>query len=88
MEFKNKVFNIVSKIEKGEIMTYKEVAIQAGSPRAFRSVGNILKKNFDHKIPCHRVVRSDGKPGGYNRGLETKIKMLKKEKAPLANQWA
>lgn len=80
MTFKQKVFDIVSKIPKGEVLTYKEVARQAGSPRAFRSVGNILKTNFDPKIPCHRVIRSDGSAGGYNRGAKNKIKILKSEK--------
>ena len=61
-------------------MTYKEVAAKAGSPGAYRAVGNILNKNFDPKIPCHRVIRSDGKIGGYNRGEEAKIVILKKEK--------
>jgi methylated-DNA-[protein]-cysteine S-methyltransferase len=69
------------KIPKGKILTYKEVARRAGSSDAFRAVGNILNKNYDSSIPCHRVVRSDGKTGGYNRGAETKIKLLKKEGA-------
>ncbi len=77
--FKNKVFAVVKKIPKGKVLTYKEVARQAGSPGAFRAVGNILNKNYDPKIPCHRVVRSDGKTGGYNRGAANKIKILKKE---------
>jgi O6-methylguanine-DNA--protein-cysteine methyltransferase len=47
--------------------------------KAYRAVGNILNKNYDPKIPCHRVVRSDGKTGGYNRGDKKKIELLKKE---------
>jgi len=43
---------------------------RAGSPRVYREVGNILNKNFNPTIPCHRVIRSDGKLGGYNRGAE------------------
>jgi len=62
-------------------MTYKMVAEMAGSPKAFRAVGNILNKNRDPKIPCHRVVRSDGKIGGYNQGENKKVFLLKKEKA-------
>lgn len=77
--FKIKVLEIVEKIPRGKILTYKEVARKANRPKAFRAVGNILSKNFDRKIPCHRVVRSNGKAGGYNRGTKTKIKMLKKE---------
>lgn len=61
-------------------MTYKEVAERAGSPRAFRAVGNILNTNYDPDIPCHRVVRSDGTPGGYNRGEALKVRKLQDEK--------
>lgn len=64
-------------------MTYKQVAVAAGSPKAFRAVGNILNKNYDLSIPCHRVVRSDGTIGGYNRGVEKKFEILKKERAEL-----
>ena len=60
-------------------MTYKEVAKRAGNEKASRAVGNILHKNHNPKIPCHRVVRSDGKVGGYNRGSEEKVKILRKE---------
>ncbi|KKW29753.1 MAG: Methylated-DNA/protein-cysteine methyltransferase [Candidatus Uhrbacteria bacterium GW2011_GWD2_52_7] len=62
-------------------MTYKEVAIAAGSPRSYRAVGNILNTNYDSNIPCHRVVRSDGKTGGYNRGEQAKVERLKAEGA-------
>lgn len=80
--FKDKVFTIVAKIPKGKLMTYKEVATKAGSPGASRAVGSILKTNYNPKIPCHRVIRSDGKMGGYNRGgIEKKLLILKKEKA-------
>ncbi|HEY4511830.1 MAG TPA: MGMT family protein [Candidatus Paceibacterota bacterium] len=81
MNFKEKVFKVVSKIPKGKVLTYKEVADLAGSPRAFRAVGNILNTNYDPNIPCHRVVRSDGTAGGYNRGCDEKTKILKKEGA-------
>ena len=79
--FRQKVFDIVKKIPKGKTLTYKEVATLAGKPRAYRAVGNILNKNYDSSIPCHRVVRSDGTPGGYNRGADKKVEILKKEKA-------
>lgn len=80
-EFSKKVYQVVKNIPKGKYMTYKEVAKHAGSPNAFRAVGNILSKNYDSKIPCHRVIRSDGKMGGYNRGIENKEIILKKEGA-------
>lgn len=79
--FKEKVLKVVSKIPKGKTLTYKEVAKFAGSPNAYRAVGNIISKNYDPKIPCHRVIRSDGAVGGYNRGVENKVKILKKEGA-------
>ena len=78
--FKEKVFDVVKSIPKGFVLTYKEVAKKAGSPKAFRAVGNILNTNYDPKIPCHRVIRSDGKTGGYNRGAKLKVKKLKEEK--------
>jgi len=62
-------------------LTYKEVAHKAGSPKAYCAVGNLLNKNYDPNIPCHRVVRSDGKIGGYNRGSEKKKDILEREKA-------
>ena len=79
--FKEKVFEVVRKIPRGETLSYKEVAKRAGNQKASRAVGAILKTNFDPKIPCHRVIRSDGSLGGYNRGIKQKIKLLKKEKA-------
>lgn len=80
-EFSQKVFGVVAKISRGETLTYKEVAQKAGRPNAYRAVGNILNKNYDPKIPCHRVVRSDGKIGDYNRGMKLKLELLKKEGA-------
>ena len=78
--FREKVFEIVKKIPRGKVLTYKEVARRAGSPRAYRGVGNILASNFDPKIPCHRVIRSDGRMGGYNRGgAKKKQEILKRE---------
>ena len=77
--FSKKVFAVVSKIPYGKTLTYKEVARRAGNPRAYRAVGNILNKNYDLKIPCHRVIRSDGTAGGYNRGHANKAAILKKE---------
>ena len=71
---------MVKKIPKGKTLTYKQVAKAAGRPGAYRAVGNILNKNYDPAIPCHRVVRSDGKTGGYNRGAERKKEILNEEK--------
>ncbi|MDQ5929836.1 MAG: methylated-DNA-[protein]-cysteine S-methyltransferase [Bacteroidota bacterium] len=79
--FKEKVLEIVMKIPKGSVMTYKQVAEKAGSPNAARAVGSIMKSNFNPKIPCHRVIRSDGIAGEYNRGREEKIRKLRTEGA-------
>jgi methylated-DNA-[protein]-cysteine S-methyltransferase len=80
--FAERVFLVVRAIPRGQTLTYLEVARRAGSPRAFRAVGNILNTNYDPNIPCHRVVRSDGTAGGYNRGATQKIKILQNEKTP------
>lgn len=79
MHFTKRVFEVVKQIPEGETMTYKEVAGAAGSPKAYRAVGNILNKNHNPAIPCHRVIRSDGTPGGYNKGHEAKKDKLLNE---------
>ena len=78
-EFQKSVYKVVAKIPRGQTMTYKEVAIAIGRPKAYRAVGNALNKNYNKDIPCHRVIRSDGKIGGYNRGSKRKLNLLKKE---------
>ncbi len=78
--FTDDVYKVVKKIPEGKVLTYKQVAEKAGRPNAFRAVGNILNKNYNPEIPCHRVVRSDGTPGGYNRGATQKIARLKQER--------
>jgi methylated-DNA-[protein]-cysteine S-methyltransferase len=80
--FKETVLSIVRNIPEGNVMTYKEVAIKAGVPGGARAVGNIMKANYDKTVPCHRVIRSDGIIGNYNRGgSEIKRQLLIKEKA-------
>ncbi len=66
--FADKVRDVVKKIPKGKFMTYKEVASKAGNPNAARAVGAVMRTNYDESIPCHRVIRSDGSLGSYNRG--------------------
>lgn len=80
--FMEKVQEVVRTIKPGETMSYKEVAEAAGAPRAYRAVANIMAHNFDPTIPCHRVIKSDGTLGGYNRGGEAKkLALLQKEGA-------
>lgn len=81
LDFSEKVLRVVAQIPKGSVLTYADVARRAGSPKATRSVGNVLNKNYDASIPCHRVIRSDGTPGGYNRGTPLKVRRLAAEGA-------
>ncbi len=76
MIFSDEVKAVVRTIPKGQTMTYQEVALEAGHPGAARAVGNVMKNNYDPTVPCHRVIRSDGKPCGYNRGGEAKKREL------------
>lgn len=82
--FSQKVYEVVSKIPRGKVLTYQEVARLAGSPAACRAVGTAMKNNPDRKIvPCHRVVGSTGTMNGYAYGGESvKIDLLKKEGVP------
>lgn len=78
--FTERVRSVVKHIPKGKTLTYKDVAGKAGNSRASRAVANIMAANYDPEIPCHRVVRSDGTLGGYNRGgVEAKRRILSKE---------
>lgn len=78
--FTEKVHEVVKKIPKGKVLTYSEVARKAGNAKAARAVGTIMSKNFNPDIPCHRVIRSDGKIGNYNRGgVKAKERILREE---------
>jgi O-6-methylguanine DNA methyltransferase len=77
--FREAVLKIVRRIPRGKVLTYKKVSQLAGRPNAARAVGSILRTNFNPAIPCHRVVRSDGNIGGYNRGVGNKIRLLQRE---------
>ncbi len=81
MSFSDAVRAVVRSIPLGKTLSYKEVAIQAGNPLAFRAVARVMAANYDPTVPCHRVIRADGKMGGYNRGgIVAKEKLLAKEK--------
>lgn len=82
--FQRKVYDALLKIPKGQVRTYAEVARMIGRPRAARAVGQALKRNrWAPKIPCHRVIASDGSLGGYSApgGLAAKRRLLQKERA-------
>jgi len=79
--FARKVYKVVSTIPIGQVRSYKWVALQCGRPRAFRAVGQILKSNpYPLVIPCHRVINSDKKLGGYVFGAKYKKSLLDFEK--------
>lgn len=81
MTFHGNVLSVVKTIPPGQYLTYKQVAARAGRLNAYRAVGNILNKNSDRHIPCHRVVRSNGSIGGFNRGEQKKRSLLLREHA-------
>ena len=81
-KFQQKVWTYLRKIPRGSVITYSQVAKGIGKPLAVRAVANAIGKNpYVPKIPCHRVIRSDGSLGGYSGkgGLKTKRFLLKKE---------
>ncbi|MCK4648086.1 MGMT family protein [bacterium] len=78
--FQRKVLGVVKTIPSGETRSYKWVAKKMGNPKAVRAVGQALKRNpYPVIIPCHRVIRSDGKLGGYSKGTQKKKKLLEEE---------
>jgi len=81
MGLNTEVWNLIKKIPRGKVSTYGTIARALGKPLAARAVGNALNKNKDFaKIPCYRVVRSDGRVGGYALGERKKIEKLRGEK--------
>ena len=85
-KFQLKVWKYLKTIPKGQVKTYKEVAIGIKSPKSARAVANACGKNpYAPEIPCHRVIRSDGALGGYSgkSGIKGKRQLLKAEKVTL-----
>jgi methylated-DNA-[protein]-cysteine S-methyltransferase len=81
--FSRKVLQQTSRIPFGSVITYRDVATRAGSPRAVRAAGNALGANpVPIVVPCHRVVRTGGGLGGYTGGLERKEALLELERVP------
>ena len=81
-KFQIKVWNYLKLIPKGSVKTYKEVAKAINRPKSARAVANACAKNpYSPKIPCHRVIRSDGGLGGYSGpgGIKTKLRLLRSE---------
>lgn len=79
MNFNERCYNVLRKVPKGKITTYKEIA-KALNSKAYRAVGTAMNKNpYAPEVPCHRVINSNGKIGGFASGTKNKIKLLKKE---------
>ena len=81
-KFQIKVWKYLIKIPKGKVKTYKEVAKAIKMPESARAVANACAKNpYAPRVPCHRVIRSDGSLGGYSApgGIKLKRKLLKNE---------
>jgi methylated-DNA-[protein]-cysteine S-methyltransferase len=78
--FGRRVLRATARIPFGEVLTYGQIAAKAGSPRGSRAAGNALGSNrIPIVVPCHRVVRSGGKIGGYTGGIERKEYLLELE---------
>ncbi len=83
--FNKKAWKLVSKVPRGKVTTYKVVAEKLGT-KAYRAVGNAMNKNpYSPKVPCHRVVKSNGEVGGFASGTRKKVQMLKKEGIEIKN---
>ena len=81
------VYDLLLKIPPGKVSTYGDVAKALGHPSSSRLIGKILGDNPDPiKVPCHRIVKSDGKIGGYKLGTEMKKELLEKEGISFVNE--
>ena len=78
INFSERCYAILKRVPKGRVTTYKEIALALRS-EGYRAVGNAMNKNRNKDVPCHRVVMSDGKIGGFAFGVEKKIKILRNE---------
>lgn len=88
INFKERVLTVVRKIPKGQTLSYGQVAYAAGYVGAARAVGTLMAHNHDKTVPCHRVIRSDGKIGEYNGGgPEAKLKRLQSEGVLMSGQF-
>jgi methylated-DNA-[protein]-cysteine S-methyltransferase len=82
--FKEKCYSVLKKVPKGKITTYKSISRKLNT-KAYRAVGNAMNKNRNNKIPCHRVINSNGKIGGFNKGINNKIELLRSENIEIKN---
>ena len=85
-KFQLKVWKYLKTIPKGTVKTYRQVAIAIKRPKSIRAVANACGENpYAPKIPCHRVIRSDGGLGGYSGrgGIKKKLRLLRSEKVDI-----
>jgi len=83
--FSENCYNLLRKVPRGKITTYKDLA-HAMKSKAYRAVGTALNKNpYAPQVPCHRVINSDGRVGGFAAGTKKKIEILEKEGIPIKN---
>lgn len=86
MSFNQRIWALCARIPEGKVATYGDLAAAAGAPAAARAVGNAMNKNpYAPRVPCHRVVGSDGSLTGFAGGLPKKRAMLTEEGVPLVN---
>jgi len=91
MSFSERVYKLCSKIPQGKVSTYKEIGKALGKGQVYRAVGRALKDNpYAPKVPCHRVVKSDGSIGGFKgkiggKNIVEKIQLLEKEGVEIKN---
>lgn len=79
VNFDEKCYSLLVKVPKGKVTTYKAIAEALGT-KAYRAVGNAMNRNpYAPRVPCHRVINSDGSLGGFAFGIEKKINLLKSE---------
>jgi O-6-methylguanine DNA methyltransferase len=78
-DFTTRVLSVVRRIPVGRVATYGDVAAAAGSPRASRAVGNIMRNCGGRDVPAHRVVAAAGRLGGFGGNLELKRALLRAE---------
>ena len=77
---KKRIYDLVSQIPKGRVSTYGLLANAIGRPRVGRAIGKLLSRNPNPiTVPCHRIICSDGRVGGYSKGVKEKIRLLNSE---------
>jgi len=83
-KFQNKVYELCKKVPRGNVTTYKAIAEKLRT-KAYRAIGTALNKNPYSKVPCHRIVNTNGFVGGFAKGTKNKIRLLKEEGVEVKN---